>query len=94
MCHPPGHVLVHTNRAQDDVHLALHLAVTRAFHARLGRTAEITIVIALCLRCEEAADAHRNCACDELGDATEDDESGLAEGRETCGESEWDGEAV
>lgn len=76
------------------MHLALHLAVTRALYARLSRAAEEAVVVALCLRCEEAADAHRDCAGDELGNAAEDDELGLAEGRKTCGEGERDGEAI
>jgi len=58
MCDPARHVLVHANGAQDGMHLALDFAVARALHARLGRTAEIAIVIALCLGCEEAAYTH------------------------------------
>ena len=56
--HPLRHALVDSHRAQDGMHLALHLAVARALHARPRRTAEIAVVVPLRLRCEEAADAH------------------------------------
>lgn len=55
---------------------------------------QVAVVVALGLRAEEAADAHTDCAGDELGDAAKDDELGLAEGGEASGEGEGDGEAV
>lgn len=94
MRHLPRHALVHANRAQYGIHLALHLTITRALHARFSRAAEVAVVVALRLGCEETADSHGNGTSDKFGDAAEDDELGLAEGRETCGEGERDGEAV
>lgn len=93
-CHLPRQVLVHANRSQHGVHLTLHLAVTRALYPRLGRAAEVAVMVALRLGCEEAADAHRNCTGDELGNAAENDQFGLAKGRKACSEGEGDGEAV
>lgn len=45
--HLPRYALVHSNRAQDGMHLALHLAVARALHTRPGRSAEIAVVVTL-----------------------------------------------
>ena len=76
------------------MHLTLHLAVTRALYPRLGRATEVAVMVALRLRCEEAADAHRNCTGDELSNAAENDEFGLAQGRKARSEGEGNGEAV
>ena len=93
-CYLPRDVLVHANRSQHGMYLTLHLAVTRPLYPRLGRATEVAVMVALRLRCEEAADAHRNCTGDELGNATENDQFGLAEGRKACSEGERNGEAV
>jgi hypothetical protein len=75
----------HADRAQH----GMHLAVTQALHARIGRATVITMVVALHLRCEEAADAHRNGTGDELGNTPDDDTLELAERRRrACGEGE------
>lgn len=88
------HLLVDAYGAKHGMHLTLHLSVTRAEHARLGRSPEKTVVVALRLRRKETTNAHRYRACDKLRDAPEHDELGLAKGRQARCEREWDSEAV
>jgi hypothetical protein len=52
------------------------------------------MVVALCLGREETTNAHGDCASNELSNAAEDDELGLAEGRKTRGKGEGDSEAI
>lgn len=87
-------LLVDADGAEHRVHLALHLALARAQHARARLLAQVPVVVALRLRREEAADAHRDRARDELGDPAEDDQLGLAERGEPRGEREGDREPV
>lgn len=88
------HLLVDAYGAEHGMHLALHLSVARAEHARPCRSPEETVVVALCLRREESTNAHGYRACDKLRDAPEHDELGLAKGRQARCEREWDREAV
>ena len=90
----PGGLLVDADGPEDGVTFALHLAVAGAVDAGGGDFLLVAVVVALGLGCEEAADAHGDCASNEFRDAAEDDEFRLAEGREACGKRERDGQAV
>ena len=76
------------------MHFALYLAIARAEYARLGRAPEEAVVVTLRLRRKEASDTHGYRAGDELGNAAQNDELGLAEGRQARGEREGHRETV
>ncbi len=83
-------VLRYAVRPEDVVDLALDLRVARLREAFARRRHLVLVVVYLSLRREEATDAHRDGARDELGKAGDHDETGRVGARESSGECEWD----